>query len=110
MSQIVEEVLPGNPAGILDEPNIAREVAKGYAAAAVLAMLDQHLAARLAGLLRTWRFHVYTTDDVIVVKAAGALKNIKHIFAIVVGMCCVLGIVRIPVRWRLPVRCARGQS
>ena len=47
MSQIVDEVLPGHPAGILAGPNIAREVAEGYAAAAVLAMPDQHLAANL---------------------------------------------------------------
>jgi glycerol-3-phosphate dehydrogenase (NAD(P)+) len=45
MSQIVDEALPGHPAGILAGPNIAREVAEGYAAAAVLAMPDQHLAA-----------------------------------------------------------------
>ena len=43
-------------AGILAGPNIAREVAEGYAAAAVLAMPDQHLAARLAQLFRTKRF------------------------------------------------------
>src|SRR5689334_1268631 len=48
MSQIVDEVLPGHPAGILAGPNIAREVGEGYAAAAVLAMPDQHLAANLA--------------------------------------------------------------
>ena len=47
MSQIVDEVLPGHPAGILAGPNIAREVAEGYAAAAVLAMPDQSLAADL---------------------------------------------------------------
>ena len=47
MSEIVDEVLPGHPAGILAGPNIAREVAEGYAAAAVLAMPDQHLAANL---------------------------------------------------------------
>ena len=53
MSQIVEEVLPGHPAGILAGPNIAREVAEGYAAAAVLAMPDRNLAANLAGMFRT---------------------------------------------------------
>src|ERR1700741_1704797 len=83
MSQIIEEVLPGHPAGILAGPNIAREVAEGYAAAAVLAMPDQHLATRLSGLFRTRRFRVYTTDDVIGVEMAGALKNV---FAIAVGM------------------------
>jgi glycerol-3-phosphate dehydrogenase (NAD(P)+) len=89
MSQIVGEVLPGHPAGILAGPNIAREVAEGYAAAAVLAMPDQHLAARLAQLFRTRRFRVYTIDDVLGVEMAGALKNV---YAIAVGMGYSLGI------------------
>ena len=89
MSQIVDEVLPGHPAGILAGPNIAREVADGYAAAAVLAMPDQHLAARLAELFRTKRFRTYTTDDVVGVEMAGALKNV---YAIAVGMGYSMGI------------------
>jgi glycerol-3-phosphate dehydrogenase (NAD(P)+) len=89
MSQIVEEVMPGHPAGILAGPNIAKEVAQGYAAAATLAMPDQHLAARLALLFRTRRFRVYTTEDVTGVEMAGALKNV---FAIAVGMGYSLGI------------------
>src|ERR1700734_4524651 len=89
MSQIVDEVLPGHPAGILAGPNIAREVGEGYAAAAVLAMPDQHLATRLSGLFSTRRFRVYTTDDVVGVEMAGALKNV---YAISVGMGYSLGI------------------
>lgn len=89
MSQIVEEVLPGHPAGILAGPNIAREVGEGYAAAAVLAMPDQHVAAQLALLFSTRRFRVYTTDDVVGVEMAGALKNV---YAIAVGMGYSLGI------------------
>jgi glycerol-3-phosphate dehydrogenase (NAD(P)+) len=89
MSQIVDEVLPGHPAGTLAGPNIAREVADGYAAAAVLAMPDQHLAARLAELFRTKRFRTYTTDDVVGVEIAGALKNV---YAIAVGMGYSMGI------------------
>ncbi len=89
MSQIVNEILPGHPAGILAGPNIAREVAEGYAAAAVLAMPDQHLAAKLAELFRTGRFRTYTTDDVVGVEMAGALKNV---YAIAVGMGYSLGI------------------
>jgi glycerol-3-phosphate dehydrogenase (NAD(P)+) len=89
MSQIVDEVLPGHPAGILAGPNIAREVAEGYAAAAVLAMPDQHLAANLGQLFRTKRFRTYTTDDVVGVEMAGALKNV---YAIAVGMGYSLGI------------------
>ncbi|KUI30515.1 glycerol-3-phosphate acyltransferase [Mycobacterium sp. IS-1496] len=89
MSEIVDEVLPGHPAGILAGPNIAREVADGYAAAAVLAMPDPHLAAQLAELFRTKRFRTYTTDDVVGVEMAGALKNV---YAIAVGMGYSLGI------------------
>lgn len=89
MSQVVEEVLPGHPAGILAGPNIAREVGEGYAAAAVLAMPDQHIAANLAELFRTKRFRTYTTDDVVGVEMAGALKNV---YAIAVGMGYSLGI------------------
>ncbi len=89
MSQIVDEVLPGHPAGILAGPNIAREVAEGYAAAAVMAMPDQHLAAHLAGMFRTKRFRTYTTDDVVGVEMAGALKNV---YAVAVGMGYSLGI------------------
>ena len=83
MSQIIEEVLPGPPAGILAGPNIAKEVAEGYAAAAVLAMPDRNLASNLASMFRTKRFRTYTTDDVAGVEIAGALKNV---YAIAVGM------------------------
>ena len=54
MSQIVAEVLPGSPAGILAGPNIAKEVANGYAAAATIAMPDQNSAGQLAALFRTY--------------------------------------------------------
>jgi len=89
MTEIVEEVLPGHPAGILAGPNIAKEVAEGYAAAAVLAMPDQSMAADLAKLFRTKLFRTYNTDDVVGVEMAGALKNV---YAIAVGMGYSLGI------------------
>ena len=89
MSQIVEEVLPGHPAGILAGPNIAKEVAEGYAAAAVLAMPDRNLAGNLAGMFRTSRFRTYTSDDVAGVEIAGALKNV---YAIATGMGYAMGI------------------
>ena len=83
MSQIVADVLPGSPAGILAGPNIAKEVANGYAAAATIAMPDQNSAGQLAELFRTSRFRVYSTTDVIGVEIAGALKNV---YAISAGM------------------------
>src|SRR5664279_5105149 len=83
MTEIVDEVLPGHPAGVLAGPNIAREVVAGYAAAAVIAMPDLHLAAQLGELFRTTRFRIYSSSDVVGVEIAGALKNV---FAIAVGM------------------------
>jgi glycerol-3-phosphate dehydrogenase (NAD(P)+) len=83
MTEIVDEVLPGHPAGVLAGPNIAREVVAGYAAAAVIAMPDLHLAAQLGELFRTKYFRIYSSSDVAGVETAGALKNV---FAIAVGM------------------------
>ena len=83
MTEIIDEVLPGHPAGVLAGPNIAREVVAGYAAAAVIAMPDPHLAAQLGALFRTKYFRIYSSSDVVGVEIAGALKNV---FAIAVGM------------------------
>ena len=41
MSEIVSEVLPGTPAGVLTGPNLAREVAEGQPAASVVALADE---------------------------------------------------------------------
>jgi glycerol-3-phosphate dehydrogenase (NAD(P)+) len=82
MTQIVSEVMPGHPAGVLAGPNIAREVLRGYAAAATIAMPDHRSAEMLQDLFRTKLFRVYTGTDVTGVELAGALKNV---FAIAVG-------------------------
>jgi glycerol-3-phosphate dehydrogenase (NAD(P)+) len=82
MTEIVAEVMPGHPAGVLAGPNIAKEVVKGYAAAATIAMPDLRSAEMLQDLFRTKLFRVYTGTDVIGVELAGALKNV---FAIAVG-------------------------
>lgn len=83
MTQIVAEVLPGHPAGVLSGPNIASEIVAGYAAAATIAMPDQNSATQLAELFRTERYRIYSTTDVLGVEVAGALKNV---FAIAAGM------------------------
>ncbi|GAA4607346.1 glycerol-3-phosphate dehydrogenase (NAD(P)+) [Actinoplanes octamycinicus] len=83
MTEVIAEVLPGHPAGVLSGPNIAREIAQGYAAAATLAMPHHHTAQALQTVLNTARYRVYTSDDVIGVEIAGALKNV---FAIAVGL------------------------
>lgn len=83
MTEIVAELLPGHPAGVLAGPNIAGEVLNGYAAAATLAMPDVRTATQLADLFRTPRFRIYSTTDVIGAELCGPLKNV---FAIAAGM------------------------
>lgn len=83
MTEIVAELMPGHPAGVLAGPNIASEVLAGYAAAATLAMPDLCTASRLAELFRTPRFRIYSTTDVVGAELCGPLKNV---FAIAAGM------------------------
>lgn len=82
MTEVIGEVLPGHPAGVLSGPNIAREVVQGYSAAATLAMPDHRSAQTLQTVVCTSRYRVYTSEDVVGVEIAGALKNV---FAIAVG-------------------------
>lgn len=83
ITEVVGEVLPGHPVGVLHGPNIAREVVQGYAAASTLAMPDQGQAEALQRLLTTTMFRVYTSTDVIGAELAGSLKNV---FAIATGL------------------------
>jgi glycerol-3-phosphate dehydrogenase (NAD(P)+) len=88
MTQVISEVLPGHPAGVLAGPNLAREIADGYAAAALVAMPDLRIAAALQEIFRSTLFRVYTGTDVCGAEIAGALKNV---FAIAAGMASGLG-------------------
>lgn len=83
MTQIIEEVLPGHPVGVLTGPNLAREIMDGQAAASVIAMEDEIIVRELQALFRSGLFRVYTNHDVIGCELGGALKNIV---AIAVGM------------------------
>ncbi len=88
MTEVVDEVLPGHPAGVLAGPNLAQEVLDGYAAAAVIAMPDAHVSRALQDIFRRTLFRVYASSDVLGVEIAGALKNV---FAISAGMADGLG-------------------
>lgn len=88
MTQVVDELLPGHPVGVLSGPNLANEVMAGLAAAAVVAMPDEHVAQALQAILKTRVFRVYTSTDVVGAEIAGALKNVV---AIAAGMAQGLG-------------------
>jgi glycerol-3-phosphate dehydrogenase (NAD(P)+) len=89
MTQVIEDVLPGHPSGVLSGPNLAREVLQGFAAAAVIAMPDQHLAESLQRVFASTVFRVYTNVDVVGCELGGALKNV---IAIAAGMAEGLGV------------------
>lgn len=83
MTEVIEEVLSGHPAGCLTGPNLAKEIAVGQAAAAVIAMVDEAIAQALQKVFRSGLFRVYTNTDVVGCELGGALKNI---IAIAAGM------------------------
>jgi glycerol-3-phosphate dehydrogenase (NAD(P)+) len=89
MTQVIHEELPGHPAGLLAGPNIAKEVLRGMAAAAVLAMPDEQVARALQPLFASPVFRVYTNTDVIGCELGGPLKNV---IAISAGMAEGLGV------------------
>jgi len=90
MTEVVADVLgPGtHPAGVLTGPNLAREIAAGQPAAAVIGMQEDAIATDLQRLLMRPTFRVYTNPDVVGCESAGALKNVM---AIAAGMAHGLG-------------------
>lgn len=83
MTEIVKEILPGHPVGVLTGPNLAREIMAGQAAASVIAMDDDIIVRSLQRVFKSGLFRVYTNTDVIGCELGGVLKNI---IAIAVGM------------------------
>ncbi|MCY3562166.1 MAG: NAD(P)-dependent glycerol-3-phosphate dehydrogenase [bacterium] len=89
MSEIVAELVPGRPVGVLTGPNLAREVLAGSPAAAVLAMAEAAEAERLLPVFTRRHFRVFVGRDVIGCELGGALKNVV---ALAVGMAEGLGL------------------
>lgn len=83
MTEIMHEVAPGHPVGVLSGPNLAREIMAGKAAASVIAMEDAIIVKELQSLFSSGLFRVYTNEDVVGCELGGVLKNI---IAIAVGM------------------------
>jgi glycerol-3-phosphate dehydrogenase (NAD(P)+) len=81
MTEVVNDVLPGHPAGVLTGPNLAKEVMAGHPAAAVVAMADERVALSLQPVFATDSFRIYTNLDIVGCELAGALKNVMAIAA-----------------------------
>jgi glycerol-3-phosphate dehydrogenase (NAD(P)+) len=83
MTEIIRELLPGHPVGVLTGPNLAREIISGQAAASVMAMEDEIIVRALQELFHSGLFRVYTNTDLVGCELGGVLKNV---IAIAVGM------------------------
>lgn len=67
--------------GVLSGPSFAQEVAQGLPTAVTLASNDPDFARDAARALHSPAFRVYSSDDVIGVEVAGAVKNVMAIAA-----------------------------
>ncbi len=84
MSEVMEEVF--SPLfvpriAVLSGPSFAKEVAEHHPTAVVLASKDQEMAKKLQHLISSRTFRTYTSDDIIGVELAGAIKNVIAIAA-----------------------------
>jgi glycerol-3-phosphate dehydrogenase (NAD(P)+) len=79
MSEVLAEEIGSSLQGqicVLSGPNLAVEIAQALPAASVIASKDITLAERARQLMESPKFFLSTSDDVIGVELAGALKNI----------------------------------
>ena len=81
MTEVITDVLPGHPAGVLTGPNLAKEVLDGFPAATVVALEDRSLCNDVQPLFSSPSFRVYTNHDVVGCEVGGALKNVMAIAA-----------------------------
>jgi glycerol-3-phosphate dehydrogenase (NAD(P)+) len=81
MTEVAAAEAPGHPLAVLSGPSFALEVAKGLPTAVVVASADHAVAEALQRPLATRAFRVYSSEDVVGVELAGALKNVIAIAA-----------------------------
>ncbi len=79
MSEVVSEVLPGQPLAVLSGPTFAHEVAKGLPTAITLASVNETLGQQLIEALGLPTFRPYWSADIIGAEIGGAVKNVLAI-------------------------------
>lgn len=81
MTQVIAEMLPGHPVGVLSGPNLAKEVMAGHPAASVIAMAEEDIALRVQAAVSSPTFRVYSNPDLIGAEIGGAFKNVIAVAA-----------------------------
>ncbi|MEM7055588.1 MAG: NAD(P)H-dependent glycerol-3-phosphate dehydrogenase [Bacteroidota bacterium] len=87
MSELIRAESSVHQVGCLAGPNLASELAQAQPAAAVVASSSEAVVAQGHKLLRSDRFQVYTSKDLIGVELCGVLKNV-----IAIGAGCLGGL------------------
>lgn len=84
MSELLLEILPPsthNQLAVLSGPSFAREVAIGLPTAVTVASRNHETAKFCQSILANERFRVYTSEDIVGLELASALKNVIAIAA-----------------------------
>jgi glycerol-3-phosphate dehydrogenase (NAD(P)+) len=81
MTEVAAEEAPGHALAVLSGPSFALEVAREQPTAVVVASRDLAVAEMLQRAVAGRAFRAYSSDDVIGVELAGALKNVIAIAA-----------------------------
>ncbi len=79
MSEVVAQEIPAawpQRVVVLSGPNLAKEIARGFPAAAVVACADIDVADRLQGLFMSPTFRTYSISDVVGAEIGGVVKNV----------------------------------
>jgi glycerol-3-phosphate dehydrogenase (NAD(P)+) len=87
-SEIIQAVLEPDRLAVLSGPSHAEEVSRGLPTTVVAASLERDFPRHIQQVFSSDRFRVYTSEDMLGVELAGALKNV---IAIAAGICEGLG-------------------
>lgn len=85
MSQVIAAIIPEAPLAVLSGPNIAREIADGRPAKAMLGCGNVNVLLRAAKALRSDRFWLDMTRDTVDLELCAAMKGVFAIGAGVVA-------------------------
>lgn len=81
MSDVMAMALPGVATAFLSGPTFARELARRLPSAATVASHDHAAAELVQGAFASPWFRIYTSEDVVGLEVAGAVKNVMAIAA-----------------------------
>jgi glycerol-3-phosphate dehydrogenase (NAD(P)+) len=79
MREVLDEILPDQPAAALSGPSFAADLARGLPTAVTLAAENIALAELLCARLAAPHFRLYRSNDLIGVEIGGAAKNVLAI-------------------------------